>query len=292
MPKAAAKVKRVRSRSQGRRGVKEERMKTVWITYAWADNEHRDVDFVAQDLTAAGLAVKLDRWTIEAGKRLWEQISRFIESPDQSDAWLLYATQASLGSERCKEELAYALDRALRERGGGYPIIGLFPGAVDQDLIPGAIRTRLHVSLQDPDWKKRIKAAVEGQRLEIDSPTIPIFHLAVHRGFGRLYIELRPRAGSWNPFVVGVPVAEEAAVSPHVILGPSGRIPSGGMVYVLDGLPPQKDGWAFRYVGNDVTPTTSAYVACQVPPSKILFGTFGGGVPQIIVDKPLSYGTR
>lgn len=61
-------------------------MKTVWITYAWADNDHGDVDFVAQELKAAGLTVKLDRWNIEAGKRLWEQISHFIEAPDQSDA--------------------------------------------------------------------------------------------------------------------------------------------------------------------------------------------------------------
>lgn len=258
-------------------------MKRVWITYAWADNRNGDVDFVAQELKAAGLIVELDRWKLEAGKRLWEQISHFIEAPDQSDAWLLYATQASLGSEACKEELYTALDRALQKRGGDYPIIGLFPGAIDHDVIPAPIRIRLHVSLQDPDWKKRIKAAAEGQPLDTDSPNILPYHVAVHR-WGRFYIELRPRAGRWHPFFMGVPVAEEAAVDPNVIVGPSGQVPSAAMVHVQTGLPPQLDGWAVRYVGNEITPTTSAYIQCTVLPSRVLFGTRAPGGPLFIVD--------
>jgi hypothetical protein len=35
-------------------------MATVWITYAWADNQHNDIDFVAQELGRVGLTVKLD----------------------------------------------------------------------------------------------------------------------------------------------------------------------------------------------------------------------------------------
>ncbi len=35
-------------------------MATVWLTYAWQDNENSDVDFVAQELEAGGLTVKLD----------------------------------------------------------------------------------------------------------------------------------------------------------------------------------------------------------------------------------------
>ena len=101
-------------------------MATVWITYAWADNEHRDVDFVAQELGRAGVTVKLDRWNLSAGKRLWEQIEAFICRPDQSDAWLLIATNNSLASEPCKEEFAYALDRALNSRGQEFPVIALF----------------------------------------------------------------------------------------------------------------------------------------------------------------------
>ena len=37
-------------------------MATAWITYAWKDNEDQMIEFVAQELEAAGLNVKLDRW--------------------------------------------------------------------------------------------------------------------------------------------------------------------------------------------------------------------------------------
>jgi hypothetical protein len=82
---------------------------------------------------------------------------RFITSVDESDAWLIYATPNSLGSEPCKEEIAYALDRALSQRGQGFPVIGLFAGPSNFGLFPAALRTRLCVNMEDPDWKDRIR---------------------------------------------------------------------------------------------------------------------------------------
>lgn len=55
--------------------------------------------------------VKLYRWEIQAGKRLWEQIERFIQAKSQCDAWLMYATANSLGSQPCEEEYAVATFR-------------------------------------------------------------------------------------------------------------------------------------------------------------------------------------
>ena len=101
-------------------------MATVWITYSSVDNPDRDVDFVAQELIGAGVNVKLDRWKMTAGKRLWDQIANFISNRSESDAWLFYATQNSLASEPCREELAYALDRALKSRGEEFPMIAPF----------------------------------------------------------------------------------------------------------------------------------------------------------------------
>ncbi len=49
-------------------------MKSIWITYSWVDNKDGDVDFAAQELIRAGLDIKLDRWNLSAGKRLWEQM--------------------------------------------------------------------------------------------------------------------------------------------------------------------------------------------------------------------------
>ena len=113
-------------------------MAALWVTYAWADNRDNDVDFVVQELSAAGLTVKLDRWNIVAGRRLWEQIDNFIGNPKECDAWIIYATGKSLGSGPCKEEFAYALDRALASRGQSFPVIALFPASVDSSLIPPA----------------------------------------------------------------------------------------------------------------------------------------------------------
>ena len=61
-------------------------MATIWITYAWDDNKSGDIDFIAQELEQVGLNIKLDRWNIAAGKRLWDQIANFITSPNESDA--------------------------------------------------------------------------------------------------------------------------------------------------------------------------------------------------------------
>jgi hypothetical protein len=148
---------------------------TIWLTYAWEDNKNQDVDFAAQELERAGITVKLDRWNIRAGRRLWEQIESFIGDPKQSDAWLLYATQASLGSEACREEYAYALQRALSARGSTFPVIGLFPSSIDDGLIPAGIKTRLYVSLRDPDWKERIKSAAEARDPAVSRPVVDPF---------------------------------------------------------------------------------------------------------------------
>jgi hypothetical protein len=86
-------------------------MAAAWITYAWKDNEQGDVDFIVQELVRAGLVMKLDRWNLQAGRRLWEQIDRFITDPNECDAWIFYATQNSLASEACREELAYRRGR-------------------------------------------------------------------------------------------------------------------------------------------------------------------------------------
>jgi hypothetical protein len=209
-------------------------MATVWITYSWDDNKEADVDFIAQELERIGLNVKLDRWNIGAGRRLWEQIEKFITSPNESDAWILYATQNSLGSEACKEEYSIALDRALRNRGGTFPIIGLFPSTIDYELIPAGLRTRLYVSITDPDWKERIKAAAEGRSPSIVSPMVQPYTINIHNVPGRIkpqfVIEVRPRAGTWSPFVAAIPISEIEKVKPRILQGPKGRIPQAGML--------------------------------------------------------------
>lgn len=207
-------------------------MATVWLTYAWDDNKSQDVDFVAQELTAAGLTVKLDRFNIQAGKRLWDQIANFITNTAESDARVMYATQTSLGSEPCKEEFAYALQRALETRGEAFPVIGLFPATVDKALIPPGIRTRLYTSLTDPDWKERIKAAAERRAPQIALATLQPYFIKVHQqtipSLPPFYIEVRPRAGVWAPFFAAVPLAEQRKLD-QIWRGPAGHLSPPGV---------------------------------------------------------------
>lgn len=259
-------------------------MATVWLTYAWDDNKDGDVDFIAQELEAGGVKVNLDRWNIAAGKRLWEQIEEFIVSPEQCDGWVLIATDNSLLSEPCKEEFAYALGRALDKRGKGFPVIGLFIGPVDETLIPAAIRSRLYVSVTDPDWKERIKAAAEGKTPAVGRPHVEPFHVGVHRGLPGnkpIAIEVRPRAGVWAPFFAAVPVAESDRVDPNIMVGPRG-VPTNTGMLVNTGSG-TNGNWHFMIAGNQATPTQSYFVWCKEKPSKLAFGV-NGGPPQFVVE--------
>ncbi len=251
-------------------------MATVWITYAWADNQSQDVDFIARELERAGLNVKLDRWNLEAGKRLWEQIEGYIRRSDQSDAWLLIATQNSLTSEPCKEEFAYALDRALQSRGDTFPVIALFLTHIDPELIPKSIATRWHVSITDPDWKERIVAAAERRPHAASRIDVKPYHLKVHRLEGRsnpIAIEVRPRAGVWAPVVAGIPLAEKEQVQPFIMIGPRDLPTDSGILMTRgqDG-PSQDNSWWMVHAENQSTPTESCYVWCKELPTRLIFG--------------------
>jgi hypothetical protein len=251
--------------------------KTAWITYSWADNENSDVDFVVQELMGTGIAMKLDRWNIAAGQRLWDQIATFITDPQECDAWILYATQNSLLSQPCREELAYALDRALNQRGNRFPVIGLFPGSVDKDLIPPAIKTRLFVSLSDPDWKERVNAAVEGRLHNSSQIAVQPFEVVTHPfPDGAVIYEMRPRAGTWSPPIAGVPISEQQIVQSSMMFGPRGRPPLGGGVTMMPRSGPSNDNeWFLHSAHGEATPTMSIFMFCQAIPSRIVFGGEG-----------------
>jgi len=258
-------------------------MASIWITYAWDDNKTGDIDFLTQELQEHGLVVKLDRWNVTAGKRLWDQISQFITDPRESDAWVLIATSNSLASEACKEEFAYALNRALKSRGKDYPVIGLFLGPVEDSLIPPGIQSRLYVSVTDPDWKERIAASAEGRLQQVSRTKVEPYHIAVHPQPGPSYaIEVRPRGGVWAPFFAAIPVSEKDDVRPSIMIGPRDR-PTHGGILTMTGEGQSADGkWWIMWAGNEATPTKSYYVWCKQLPSSLVFGV-NGGPPQYTV---------
>jgi hypothetical protein len=258
-------------------------MKTLWITYSWEDNKNGDVEFIAQELEKTGIRVMLDRWDIQAGKRLWEQIDKFISNPNECNAWAIFATQNSLRSEPCREEVAYALDRALKARSQKFPLIGVFPSSVDMELIPSAIRTRLYVSLKDEEWIERVKSAIEDRSPNILKPNLEPYTVEISKTTDdRNVIELRPRAGTWAPFICGIPLNEKDKLKPYILKGPKGNIPMGGMLSMTGEGESNDKKWWFMFAGDEATPTISYFLFCDDLPTQIVFGVNGGN-PQFLI---------
>ncbi len=257
----------------------------VWLTYAWAGNKARDVDYIAQQLTQIGVEVHLDRWDLIAGRSLWDQIKDHILNPAESDAWVIFATQHSLGSAPCQKEYGYAFERIVAERGAKFPMIALFPGLVDTGLLPPEAKGRWHVTLTDDDWAERIKSAAEGKSPDITKPMLPQFETNFHvldPGSPQRVIELRPRAGIWAPFFAAIPLKERESVRPRLFRGPRGRPPLGGMLsFPRDWESPDGSWWIIS-AQDEATPTTSYYVVCEKLPSAIRFGVLDEG-PQFLI---------
>jgi len=243
-------------------------MANLWLSYAWLDNETGDVSFVAQQLQKAGVNVRLDRWDLTTGRRLWEQIEQFIIDPTRTSAWALYATQTSLNSQPCREEMAYALDRALAQR-GEFPIIGIFPTKIGDELIPRAIKTRLYVSTTDENWAARVAAATKGERFVERIPEVAPWEVVEHNRGSSLIIEFRPRAGVWNRPFVAIP--ENEASGCIFSLGPRNHPPS---VAVISGATNYiKDDLTIFTLQGEASSTTSGFLSCGGKrPSRICFG--------------------
>ncbi len=240
------------------------------------------MDYIAQELRRLGVDVQLDRWTLVTGRRLWEQTAAYIQDPTRSAAWVIYATQASLSSEACKEEYSYALDRALRTRGGAFPIIGIFPTHVAPEFVPAGLRTRLYVNLTDADWAERVVAGVEGRAPRISAtPIAPYAFKETMPVTGGVMFEVRPRAGVWSPFLAGIPAAELEDADVMTGVGAPGGSPGVVTHDVRQGLTGDSV-WRFRSIGDEVSPTRSGYIVCQRRPSSVLFGAATG--PQYRVD--------
>ncbi|MER9257670.1 toll/interleukin-1 receptor domain-containing protein [Mesorhizobium sp. M0292] len=229
------------------------------------------MDFVIQSLKDLGLDVRYDRAELLTGRRLWDQIDRGISDPARTDAWAIFATKQSLESEPCQEEIAYALDRALRTRGGDFPLIGIFPQPIERGLIPSAIATRLWVSLQDPNWAKQIAADLSKTPKKAEGDRVENFVVGYHTQGEEKIVELRPRAGQWYPAIFAVPTAEYSKVR-LIAVGPAGRPPMTSMVSESDVAFP---GYKGIRLGNAINNLTSIYVYLQGQPSEIVFGAEG-----------------
>jgi hypothetical protein len=200
-------------------------MKKLWLTYAWEDNEDKDVDFIIQELDKTDIEVRFDRRHLIPGQRLWTQIGGFITDPKECDAWGILLTSNSLKSHACMEELGYALDRALNAKGETFPVFGLLHHITVYDMPP-ALKIRLGISLEDKEWIKRVVAAVKGISPGFSPLDVPDFVLTEHITEDGYCLEIRPRFERIAPFTVVVDYEEK--ISGNVSrckLGPANKIP-------------------------------------------------------------------
>jgi hypothetical protein len=242
----------------------------LWLTYAWVDNDNQNVDFVIQQLEGRGIEVFYDRAVLNVGQRLWSQIDKGITDPNRCDAWAIFTTAASLKSEPCQEELAIALDRALRARSISLPLIGIFAEKIDRELISSAIATRLYVNLTDPDWLDRIVADLTGSPKPKPGLVEPYVILTHDRPDGRITFEIRPRTGRWYPAVVLVKKAERGVLL-AVEHGPLGHPPMGSMTSTGPAYSPHRE-WAGQTIGHEINAGNSIYATFSTVPSAIAFG--------------------
>jgi len=149
---------------------------------------------------------------------------------------------------------------------------------VENDLIPAGIRTRLHVSITDPDWKERIKSAAEGRMPSIDSQRIEPFTHQVHTNpfdVSKFVIEVRPRAGTWIPFFARIPISEKDLVNPDLSIGARGRIPEYSYLTLYEEGINLDGNWWLMTSGDEATPTKSYFIYVDALPSIIIFGVPG-----------------
>jgi len=246
-------------------------MKKLWLTYAWKDNENADIDHVIAELQRHGIDVRYDRVQLRAGRRLWDQIDAAIRDPEIR-AWAMFVTENSLRSEPCQEEIAYAIDRTLRTRGGDFPLIGIFPEPLDRSIIPSAIATRLYVNLRDPLWVQRVAGGVNDQETQAVSTPPPPFGHELRTIGGKFILEVWPRSGRWYPFGAAVPF-DEASKLEVVLQGPrGGLLPLATVIVSMKEIGRQGDPIKGYLIHHAIDLLNSAYIQFSELPTRVLFG--------------------
>ena len=238
-------------------------MKKLWLTYAWKDNEDREIDYIIQQLDKTDIKVKFDRRNLVAGQRLWTQIGGFITDPNECDAWGMVLTGNSIRSEACVEELSYALQRALSSKGEDFPLIALLHNVSPGDLPP-ALKIRICVPLQNPGWVKQLVAAVKKSAPGFIPSGLSDFILKEHQTSSGYCLEIKPRLERICPFAVAVDYDEKSSGNvTRCSPGPAGKIPTGHVAFNwINSETNLTDGThAWVWGGdNEASPTYSYYL--------------------------------
>src|SRR2546426_3832966 len=166
-----------------------------------------------------------------------------------------------------------------------FPVVALFASHPDRTLLSPSIRSRLYVSMTDPDWKERIKSTAESRGLQLNQGEVSVYEVRVHPldlGEQHYAIEFRPRAGTWSPFFVAIPLGEKEVVGPRFSYGPRNQpiIRSGPISYAPGNFQMYMQWvdsqWWYESAANEASPTQSYFVLCSQLPSVLEFGVSNG----------------
>ena len=253
--------------------------KKLWLTYAWKDNEDKDIDFIVQELDKTGIDVHFDRRNLVPGQRLWTQIGGAISDPNQCEAWGIVLTANSLASQPCVEELSYALERALSAKGEKFPVFALLHG-VPAKSLPPALKIRLCIPLGNNDWVAQTLAAVEARAPGLAITGLDQWIIKEHPVQSGYALEIRPRFDRISPFGVAVDLDEKTSRNvTNCRPGPanmdflSGVLASTSFNSILGKITfPDGITACFWRADNEATPTTSYYLFYKKRPRRVWFG--------------------
>jgi hypothetical protein len=247
----------------------------LWLTYAWADNDEGDFDYLVQVLDSAGIVTLYDKIALVPGRRLWPQIADRICSTPLA-GWAYLVTPNGLASSACREELSYALQRALEAKGEEFPLIGLLHNVSIRD-VPVALRVRLCINLANPDWVEELRAAVSGTPPQRSTPPREPVIVKIHENYlgqqGMHAIEVRPRFDELAYWTMAFPID-----GPQPARWGAGPANGGGIAGAQSDVMEGEcriGGVPMRFVGagERLTSSTSAYaVFTGKLPQSMFFG--------------------
>lgn len=251
-------------------------MKKLWLTYAWSDNEDKDIDFIIKELDKTDIEVKFDRRNLIPGQRLWQQIGQHITDPRECHAWGIVLTRNSVHSESCIEELSYALDRVLSAKGEAFPLFALLHGIPPSELPP-ALKIRSCIVLENNNWVEQVVAAVNKAPTGFaPSDGLSPFIFNEHKVNDLLCLEIKPRFDRISPFAIAVDYEEK--VSGNVTkaeFGPSGIVPNGHVAFNwIDSETTLTDGthcWVWG-ADNEINSTSSIFLFYKQKPKRFWVG--------------------
>src|SRR3954454_11955177 len=138
----------------GRRWLYSGAMGTVWITFATEDNLDGDIDYLAQEISRCGWKTRMHPMFPNEDEKIDRLMPAFLSKPEQSDAWIFYASPKALAGQRA-ERIKAALGRGLQAR-SSFPAIALLtePGV---ETLPVSHR----VLVDDPEWRQRLGEALQ-----------------------------------------------------------------------------------------------------------------------------------